>query len=136
MVYPKLNPTVSREPSPTQKYERINFGDVGFIRHGKFHLLFSAGCPLGERKLGIEVPPTFEELEIEFPVFRQPRGPCCLSTNTVREFGADLSASVAVTPYVLFVGSSPFQFLKHLPGFLNLVFVSPTSSPGNVARHW
>lgn len=102
------NPTISREPAPTQNYKRINFGDVGFIRGGQFHLLFSAGRPLGERRPGIDVPLTFEELKVGTPVFRQPRRPGCLRTDTVREIGAGLGASVATTPgYVLFVGSPP-----------------------------
>ena len=106
-----MNPMVSREPAPTQSYERISFGDVGFIRKGQFNLLFSAGCPLGERRLGIDVPLTFEELDIGIPVFFQPRQPGCIGTNTVREIRADLGASVGAAPYVQFVGSSPSRFL-------------------------
>jgi len=107
VAYHKLDPTSSREPAPIQNYTRINFGGVGFIRCGQFHLLFSAGCPLGGRRLGIDVPLKFEQLDIGNPVFRQPRRPGYRSTGTVRKIGADFSTSVAMTPYVQFVGSSP-----------------------------
>jgi hypothetical protein len=90
------NPTASREPAPTQRYNRISVGDVGFIRCGQFHLLFSAGCPLGERRLGIDVPLTFEELDVGTPEFRQPRLPGCLHTDTVREIRASVDASVSI----------------------------------------
>ena len=95
-----LNPATSREPAPTHNYTRISIGDVGFIRRGQFHLLFSAGCPLGERQLGDDVPDTFEELSIGTPVFGQPRLPVCLRTDTVREVGAGLGATVSTTLYV------------------------------------
>jgi hypothetical protein len=57
---------------------------VGYIRTGCFHLLFSAGCPLGERQLGVDVPLTFEQLDVG-PIFkdRQPRSPGCLPTKNV-----------------------------------------------------
>ena len=96
-----LNLATSREPAPTHNYTRISIGDVGFIRRGQFHLLFSAGCPLGDRQLGDDVPDTFEELSIGTPVFGQPRLPVCLRTDTVREVGAGLGATVPTTLYVL-----------------------------------
>jgi len=95
-----LNPVTSREPAPTHNYTRISIGDVGFIRRGQFHLLFSAGCPLGERQLGEDVPATFEELSIGTPVFGQPRLPICLRTDTVREVGVGVGATVSATLYV------------------------------------
>ena len=72
---------------------RINVGDVGFIRYGQFNLLFSAGSPLGERRLGEDVPITFEELPVGTLIPRQPRIPGCLHTDTVREVGAGLGAT-------------------------------------------
>ena len=93
--------TTSREPAPTQNYTRISIGDVGFIRRGQFHLLFSACSPLGERQLGEDVPATFEELTIGTSVSRQPRLPGCLRTDTVREVGAGVSVTVSATLYVL-----------------------------------
>ena len=54
----------SREPSPTTGNTGLKIGDVGFIRSGRFHLLFSAGLPLGERTLGIDVPRTFVPLDV------------------------------------------------------------------------
>jgi hypothetical protein len=50
--------------------------------------LFSAGSPLGERRLGEDVPTTFEELTVGTLVRDQPRIPGCLRTDTVREVGA------------------------------------------------
>lgn len=102
------NPVTSREPAPTHNYTRINIGDVGFIRRGQFHLLFSAVSPLGERQLGDDVPATFEELAVRTPVSGQPRLPCCLRTDTVREIGVGLSATVSSTLYVLPTGHLPF----------------------------
>ena len=88
-----------REPAPTN-YTRVRIGDVGFIRRGQFHLLFSAGSPLGERRLGIDVPDTFEELKVGSPAFSQPRLPTCLRTDTVRELGVGLGAAVSTPVYV------------------------------------
>ncbi|KAF9647851.1 hypothetical protein BDM02DRAFT_3116313 [Thelephora ganbajun] len=85
------NPTTSREPAPTSDYTRIKIGDVGFIRRGQFYLIFSAGSPLGLRQLGVDVPITFEQLDVETRASGQPRPPGCLRTPTVRPIGADLS---------------------------------------------
>ena len=93
-------PTTSREPAPTQNYTRINIGDVGFIRRGQFHLLFSAGSPLGERQLGDDVPVTFEELNVGTPVSSEPRRPGCLHTPTVRQVGTGLDVTGFTTLYV------------------------------------
>lgn len=96
------NPTTPREPAPTYSYARINIGDVGFIRRGQFHLLFSAGSPLGDRKLGDDVPTTFEELNVGTSVSGQPRSPGCLRTDTIREVGAGLGATVSATLCVVY----------------------------------
>jgi hypothetical protein len=63
-------------------------------------LLFSAGCPLGERQLGVDVPLTFKPLNVGPTVYSQPRLPGYLSTNTVRETGVGLGASLCPVPYV------------------------------------
>jgi hypothetical protein len=94
-----------REPAPTHSFKRIQLGDVGYIRRGRFHLLFSAGCPLGERRLGVDVPPTFQQLDVGPADNSQPRRPGCLSTSTVREAGADFGASLSSVPYVRSVAS-------------------------------
>ena len=86
-------------------------GDVGYIRRGRFHLLFSAGCPLGSRQPGIDVPDTFEPLEIGHPIRSQPLLPGCLCTNTVKGTGTNLSASVSATSY-------------GIPNFISAVFLS------------
>ena len=90
----------SRQPSPVD-YTRIAIGDVGFVRRGRFHLLFSAGSPLGERQLGEDVPTTFEKLTVGTPVRDQPRLPGCLCTTTVRGIGAGLGATIPTSLYVL-----------------------------------
>ena len=82
-------PVPFREPAPTN-YTRVDIGDVGFIRRGQFHLLFSAGSPLGERLLGEDVPATFEQLVVGNLVHGQPRTPGCLHTDTIKEVGAGL----------------------------------------------
>ena len=103
----------SREPAPTSRYTRIRIGDVGFIRRGQFHLLFSAGSPLGERERGVDVPATFKPLDVGIPESIQPRPPGCLRTSNVREVeadgGATVSAVLYVQPRVL-----PFATFKHI----------------------
>ena len=75
---------MTREPAPLSSYKRIQPGDVGYIRAGCFHLLFSAGCPLGERQPGVDVPLTFKPLDVGPIANRQPRLPGSLSTTNVR----------------------------------------------------
>ena len=111
-----------REPAPLNYFRRIQLGDVGYVRRGCFHLLFSAGVPLGERRLGVDVPPTFEPLAVGPIITPQPRLPGCLSTNTVRETGVGLRASIGVVPYVSAVASmlsspSDMRYRALEPGF-------------------
>jgi hypothetical protein len=80
----------TREPGPTQTYKRVRLGDVGYIRRGRFHLLFSAGVP---RELGADVPTTFEPLDVN-PVTLGSRPPGYLRTNAVRELGVSVGGSV------------------------------------------
>ena len=89
----------SREPSPTIRCPRINIGDVGFIRRGKFHLLFSAGCPLGDRQLGDDVPTTFEPLDVGTLDSSQPRKPGCLHTESVRRIETGLGVATSASLY-------------------------------------
>ena len=103
-----------REPSPTIKYPRISIGDVGFIRRGKFHLLFSAGSPLGDRQLGDDVPITFEPLDVGTPDFSQPRQPGCLRTSAVRQVGVGLGVATSANLYVV-SPRVPSTVLKHIP---------------------
>ena len=100
--------TTTREPAPIHSFNRIKLGDVGYVRRGCFHLLFSAGCPLGERQLGIDVPSTFKPLNVGPTVYRQPRLPGHLSTSTVRETGVGPEASVSPVPYVRSITSTSF----------------------------
>ncbi|KAF9778332.1 hypothetical protein BJ322DRAFT_494418 [Thelephora terrestris] len=84
----------SREPAPDSKDTRVQIGDVGFIREGGFHLLFSAGSPLGERIRGEDVPSTFEPLAVGTPASKQPRRPGCVGTHTVQQVGTNDCAPV------------------------------------------
>ena len=88
---------IHREPSPIYSYKRVRPGDVGYTRRGRFHLLFSAGIPLGSREPGIDVPQTFEPLDIGPIISANDRPPGYLRTNTVRQIGVDVGGSVAVT---------------------------------------
>ena len=87
-----------REPAPIHSYDRVNLGDVGYIRRGRFHLLFSAGSLLGSRQRGVDVPLTFEPLDVGPLIRSQPRLPGCLRTSSVKETGADLGVSLSTTP--------------------------------------
>jgi len=71
---------------------------VGYIREGRFHLLFSAGIPLGSRELGVDVPHSFEPLNVGHIIHGEVRPPGYLRTSTVREIGTDVGAS-AVIPW-------------------------------------
>ena len=93
-----LNDKHLREPAPIYSYKRVKLGDVGYIRRGRFHLLFSAGCPLGSRQLGADVPLTFKPLDVGHVIFGQPRLPGYLSTSTVKETGGGVGASVCAAP--------------------------------------
>jgi hypothetical protein len=103
--------TTSRQPAPAG-CTRIAVGDVGFIRRGRFNLLFSAGSPLGERRLGEDVPTTFEELNVGPLVHELPRAPCCLLTANVRStvIGSAGPSTEYVSPFpthFLFQNASP-----------------------------
>ena len=76
---------------------------MGYIRRGRFHLLFSAGSPLGERTLGTDVPTTFKPLNAGPITYSQLRVPGYLSTTTVREIGASLGAPMCAIAYVKIV---------------------------------
>ena len=98
MSFVLRNDQYPREPAPIYSYKRVKLGDVGYIRRGRFHLLFSAGRPLGSRQLGVDVPLTFEPLDVGPIIFSQPRLPGYLCTSTVKETGAGLGASICTTP--------------------------------------
>lgn len=112
MASKSADPYDSREPSPANRHSRINVGDVGFIRRGNFHLLFSAGSPLGDRRLGVDVPTTFEPLDVGTLKFYEPRQPGCLRTSTVRQIGLDATASPNLYAMSFWLSST---FLRHVP---------------------
>ena len=100
MVFKDSETATPRQPAPVN-YTCISIGDVGFIRKGRFHLLFSAGSPLGERVLGEDVPTTFEELNVGKLVQDEPRQAGCLFTTTVQRRGAGLDVTTPTALYVL-----------------------------------
>ena len=63
---------ITREPSSLSSPERIRLGDVGYICTGGFYRLFSAGCSLGGRILGRDVPLNFKKLQVGHIVERAP----------------------------------------------------------------
>ena len=69
---------------------------MGYVRRGCFNLLFSAGCPLGERQPGIDVPLAFQPLNLGPIINTQPRLPEYLSTNT----GFDMTRDFAMMSYL------------------------------------
>ena len=90
--------STAREPAPLSYFKRVQPGDVGYVRTGDFHLLFSAGSPLGGRRLGIDVPLTFNQLDVGPIINRQPRLPGCLSTDNVRTTRARLTSPGSPRP--------------------------------------
>ena len=87
---------VRREPGPIYSYKRVSLGDVGYIRQGRFHLLFSAGIPLGPRERGKDVPSTFEQLEVG-PIIKGENIPSeKIVAKAVRKIGVDVGVSAAV----------------------------------------
>ncbi|KAF9789168.1 hypothetical protein BJ322DRAFT_524556 [Thelephora terrestris] len=85
------------EPTPTSKYNRVSIGDVGFIRQGRFHLLFSAGLPLGERRPGVDVPNAFEQLRVGTMEPGGQRDPCCVAARSSRQPGTNIAITVPST---------------------------------------
>ncbi|KAF9784422.1 hypothetical protein BJ322DRAFT_847885 [Thelephora terrestris] len=73
------------EPAPMGGYTRIRIGDVGLILQGRFHLLFSAGFPLGNRILGIDVPSSFRQLAVGAVEKTKLRNPGCVGVQTNRK---------------------------------------------------
>jgi len=124
-----------RNPSPRDDRIPIGIGDVGFIRDGRFTLSFSAGSPLGQRKLGDQVPPTFKPFNVETPVSLEPRPPGCLHTTTIRPLGSS-SSTPMFTPYVPSFEPSSTIFRKYHPGSWDMARIFYSSSPAIVVQHW
>ncbi|KAL4248782.1 hypothetical protein ABKN59_008349 [Abortiporus biennis] len=83
------------QPAPIlHSYKRVKIGDVGYMRGGCFHLLFSAGCPLGSRRVGVDVPVGFVPLNASPVVKLQPRKPGPVKTSSLRVSGSSLGASL------------------------------------------
>ena len=86
--------TTLRQPAPLPFYDKVDIGDVGYIRDGQFHLLFKAGRPLGDRVVGEDVPKDFKPIYPVGPIIpAQPRSPGPLTSRCVRLLGSDLGTS-------------------------------------------
>ena len=107
---------IARNPIPLSYFERIQLGDVGYIRRGSFHLLFSAACPLEGRELGVDVPRTFKQLDVGQTFTIGPRQPGYLSTKSVRETPGRPGASIY--PYAHPVPSVSFRTSDASPSLL------------------
>ncbi|KAF9791044.1 hypothetical protein BJ322DRAFT_1171048 [Thelephora terrestris] len=100
------------EPEPNHNYERIKLGDVGYIRRGGFHLLFSATRPLDSCQLGQDVPQSFEPLDVGPFTLRQPLSPGCITESVVEKSGVDVGASASATPSAEPAVSFSFELTK------------------------
>ncbi|TCD66570.1 hypothetical protein EIP91_001238 [Steccherinum ochraceum] len=96
------------QPAPLNYYPKIQIGDVGYLRDGQFHLLFSAGCPLNDREPGLDVPEDFVQLDVGPIISLQPRDEGALPTKTVEIIGG--GASAALTIPGMSSGSLKFDF--------------------------
>jgi len=103
------NLTTPRNPSPADDRIPTSIGDVGFIRDGRFNLLFSAGSPLEEPEPG-EVPATFVPLDVGSPVSGKPRQPGCLHTPNVRPLGPPSGTETFTPLYVPSLEQYPHRF--------------------------
>ena len=94
--------TSTREPHS----KRVQVGDVVFIREGRLYRLFSAGCPRGKRKLGVDVPDTFQQLKMGEIDECDPLPAGHFSTNGVQ------ASSSQPLPYARSVTSFSWQYLR------------------------
>ncbi|KAF8521310.1 hypothetical protein JB92DRAFT_1817718 [Gautieria morchelliformis] len=85
------------QPAPLDNYDKIKIGDVGYIRQGRFHLLFSASMPQGGRILGEDVPLDFVPFEPGPTAKDQPRGPGALHARYIKQIGAAFNISANAT---------------------------------------
>ena len=76
--------------------------------------MFSAALPLGERKLGEDVPITFKQLDVGTTEEGEPRDPGCVAARTSRQIGSSLDVTA---PIMLCVSRlTPFPaVLKRVP---------------------
>ncbi|THH30912.1 hypothetical protein EUX98_g3303 [Antrodiella citrinella] len=89
---------IVRQPAPLHCYDQVNIGDVGYIRGRQFHRLFSAGCALGDRVLGRDVPEDFRPLD-PLPIVigrSEPRKPGPLATASVKVSGGEAGVSLNI----------------------------------------
>ncbi|THH29923.1 hypothetical protein EUX98_g4273 [Antrodiella citrinella] len=116
------------QPAPLPYYDKVKIGDVGYVRGGHFHLLFSAGCPLGDRELGRDVPLDFRPLDpLSLSVVSgQPRKPGALATRSIRVIGGETGVSVDI-PAVSTSVSATYKFESTTKEGAVLMTKSPTT---------
>ena len=110
------DPAICREPSPiVEQYPCISIGDVGFLRNGQFHLLFSAARPLDDREEGVHVPQGFQQLILKKPpVPRDRLPPQSFDSTTIRKFEVNLGGTASADKCVPSLGS-PSTHFKNVP---------------------
>ena len=87
-----------RYPTPLSYFKRIQPGDVGYIRRGRFNLLFSAGSS-GKRQLDTDVPRTFKPLDVG-PITGFQRSPGHLLSSNIEEIEVRYQPSASTDPCV------------------------------------
>ncbi|KAJ3555107.1 hypothetical protein NM688_g2760 [Phlebia brevispora] len=81
-------------PSPPSSFKKIKIGYVGYIRRGRFRLIFDANGPIGDRVLGRDVPEGFIPLPSERTVAEEYlRPPEPLYTESNKSSGVEIQAS-------------------------------------------
>ena len=110
------DPAIYREPSPiVDQYSCISIGDVGFLRNGQFHLLFSAARPPDNWEEGVHVPEGFQKLILIQPLVpRDPLSPQSFRSKTVRRVKAGLGTKESTSMCVPSL-RSPSAHFKNVP---------------------
>ena len=92
-----LTHTLYRQPAPLDYYDKVNIGDVGYIKEGQFHLLFNTGPQKDdERVIGQDVPEGFCPIEHLKGFPKEPRRPGAISTGSIKKLDGSVSVGVYV----------------------------------------
>lgn len=93
LIFEKSKISLHRQPAPLTTYNRINIGDVGYVRSGRFHLLFSGRKGSCDRIRGHaqEVPANYEPIIVEdWQISEdQPRKPGSIKTALIKTTGGE-----------------------------------------------
>jgi len=93
------------QPAPLPDYAKVNIGDVGYVRRGCFHLLFSAASsPTGKN-----VPKNFVPLDIGLVVPLQARKPGPIYTADIKTIGGSAGLSLNL-PTTIMAAGAKFSF--------------------------